>query len=181
MRRRSPTDRRGFTLVEVLVALVLAALVILGARGLLAGLSDSAARISRVARAADADANAERTLRALVGRLEIGTPDAGLFTGDVRSAAFTSWCDTRFGWQERCRVTLTADSAGEMRSLVARLSTGERLVLRRAVRELSFRYLADAATGGAWTQRWGAGLTAPVAIGVVVDGDTLIVRVGERG
>ena len=42
-------------------------------------------------------------------------------------------------------------------------------------------YLRDAAEGGAWVTSWGASVTAPQALGIVVDGDTTIVRVGERG
>ena len=35
--------------------------------------------------------------------------------------------------------------------------------------------------GGQWFRVWGYGTTAPLAVGVITDADTLIVRIGERG
>jgi prepilin-type N-terminal cleavage/methylation domain-containing protein len=176
--------RAGFTLLEVLVALGLATLVVVSARALLDGLGDAAARIALAARAGDADANAERLLRALASRIEVGTLEAGSFGGTDRAAEFTSWCETPSGWQERCRVNLRVEARDGRPALVTRLSTGEVITIRGASSEsvgASLRYLTDPAAGGVWIREWGTGLAAPVAIGVLLGPDTLIVRVGERG
>jgi prepilin-type N-terminal cleavage/methylation domain-containing protein len=186
VRRR---DRMGFTLIEVVVALALGGLILLGARRMLEQLADEAYRITRDAAAADADANGERVLRALAGRLEVGTGDAGPFAGEPAATRFTTWCEVPDGWLERCRVTLViAPAAGAPASapvLVAQIPGRAPLPLVRGVQADGLRYLVTAAHGGEWFRSWGEGITAPVALGVIrVRGevrDTLIVRIGERG
>lgn len=178
--RRSAV-RSGFTLVEVLVALAIAGTVVVTARMLLEQLADDAERLVAHAAANDADANAERMLRELALRLEVGTDDSRRFAGEERAARFTSWCEVPRGWQERCTVTLAIDAQGAEPILAASLSTGELLVLRRGFSTATLRYLGDAARGGTWFRSWGESITAPLAIGVVLDADTLILRIGERG
>ena len=188
MRRRSSVPaacttlgRRGFTLVEVMVALVVGAFVLASARAVLGELSDAERRTRAAARAADGDANARRALRALFDRVETGTDPAARFGGDERSARFRSWCDVPHGWVESCQVQLTIDTADGEPAVVAAISTGEVLVLRRNFEHAELLYLADPSGGGRWLTAWGTGLTAPVGVALVVDGDTTILRIGERG
>ena len=178
---RHSAGRDGFTLVEVLVALAIAGTVVVTARMLLEQLADDAERLVAHAATNDREANAERTLRELVLRLEVGTEDSRRFAGEERAARFTSWCDVPRGWQERCTVTLAIDTQGPEPVLVASLSTGELLVVRRDFSTAALRYLGDAARGGTWFRSWGESITAPLAIGVVLDADTVILRIGERG
>jgi prepilin-type N-terminal cleavage/methylation domain-containing protein len=173
--------RRGFTLVEVIVALVVGAVVMLSARALLEVLGAQATRVTALGRDADADANGERLLRALIGHVDVGTGERAPFGGDQRSVRFSSWCTVPRGWQERCNAMLVIDSTSRAMSVVARLSTGEVLVLLRGRRIEGFRYLVDASSGGRWFTRWDDGLLVPLAIGILVDADTMIVRIGERG
>jgi hypothetical protein len=42
-------------------------------------------------------------------------------------------------------------------------------------------YLADARDGGQWLRNWSTVLIAPLAIGAVIDADTLVLAIGERG
>ena len=180
-RLRHSGRRDGFTLVEVLVALVIAGSVVVTARMLLEQLADDADRLLAHTATNDTEANAHRTLRALVSNLEVGTDDARRFAGEERATRFTSWCDVPRGWQERCTVTLAIDSQGPAPVLVASLSTGELLEIRRGFSTATLRYLGDAARGGTWFRSWGESITAPLAIGVLIDADTLILRIGERG
>jgi prepilin-type N-terminal cleavage/methylation domain-containing protein len=173
--------RDGFTLFEILVALAIAGTVVVTARMLLERLADDAERLVAHAATNDTEANAERTLRELVSRLEVGTDDSRRFVGDERTTRFTSWCEVPRGWQERCTVTFAIDTEGPERVLAASLSTGELLVLRRGFSNATLRYLGDAARGGTWFRSWGESITAPLAIGIVLDADTLILRIGERG
>jgi hypothetical protein len=147
---------------------------------LLENLGAAADRIIRSTREIDRDANGERLLRSLVGQIEVGIQQE-TFGGDERAAEFTSWCRVARGWLERCRVTLTIDSAATAPQLVATLPDGARVVVRRARHTLRLRYLVDAREGGTWFVKWGDGLLAPRAIGVLADSDTVIVRIGERG
>jgi prepilin-type N-terminal cleavage/methylation domain-containing protein len=173
--------RRGFTLVELVVALAIAGGILVGARILLEELAADADALVAAAAEADAEANAERSLRELVVRLEVGTDDARRFSGDERAARFTSWCDVPRGWLERCTVILAVDREGTEPVLAAMQSTGDVLVLRRGFTSATLRYLGDAARGGTWFRSWGESITAPLAIGIVFDRDTLILRIGERG
>jgi len=180
-RRATARTTAGFTIIEIIVALSIGAVVVLGARSLLEGLAAQTSRVTATAREGDRDANGERLLRGLVGRLEIGTDSNRRFGGDEREVHFSTWCDVARGWQERCGVSLALEPTRAGVALVARLSTGESIVLREAARGEGLRYLADAGSGGRRFRRWGDGLTAPHAIGVLIDGDTTIVRIGERG
>jgi prepilin-type N-terminal cleavage/methylation domain-containing protein len=174
--------RNAFTLVELMVAIALSGVVLLGARALWESLAGSVDRL-RVQAAADArEANGERLLRSLVGRLEVGTDQSREFAGDERHTSFTTWCDVPAGWQERCAAELAIEpDSGPALRLVARLSTGETITLERGFYAGVMRYLNDPVGGGVWFRIWGHGITAPLAIGVITDGDTAIVRIGERG
>jgi prepilin-type N-terminal cleavage/methylation domain-containing protein len=189
MRRadRAVPLRRGFTLIELLIALTVGATVILAARQLVVQLGDTAQATVRAAARIDADANAERVLRALAARLEIGPAAVASLEGDDRQVRFSSWCDVPGGWQERCAVTLsvTADAASDSAgTLLVAQSTGEPLVIRSAVRGGTLAYLGSARDGGQWLRAWSTGSAVPLAIGVVLDmrdrRDTLIFRIGGR-
>lgn len=173
--------RHGFTLIELLIALVVAATIVLGARLMLEGVADDARRVTRLAQRTDHEANAERVLRSTVAAIDVGTTDVQQFRGDEHEARFTSWCARPGGWQERCTVTLTIAGESAARALVLTLPVGEPLRVRAGLKYGALRYLVDAHDGGRWLRSWDPGLVAPLAIGAVVEADTLILAIGERG
>ncbi len=173
---------RGFTLIELVVAIAIGGVVLLGARALWESLALSVDRLSGQARVADAQANGDRLLRSVLGRLEVGTDQSKEFAGDPGVVSFTTWCDVPAGWQERCDARLSIENASDSDlALVLRLSTGENVTLRRGIHVAALRYLNDPVASGVWFRVWGRGITAPLAVGVIADGDTAIVRIGERG
>ncbi|HEY7879187.1 MAG TPA: prepilin-type N-terminal cleavage/methylation domain-containing protein [Gemmatimonadaceae bacterium] len=179
------THRKGFTLVEVLVALVVGSVVLLMAERVLAALSDqSSAIVSRNAEW-DRESNGEGFLRALVGQLEIGAPGTIPFSGGPDTVRFSSWCEVPAGWLEHCTVTLAFRGRGNDQELVAAIDDRAVVSLERGIRNGGFRYLESAAAGGQWFQRWGTGITVPLGIGIVGRRgdkmDTMIVRIGTRG
>jgi len=180
---RFPAERAGFTLVEVMVALVVMGVVLVGARAMLGQIADDADRITAAASDADREANAEGLLRVILGRLEVSPmPGAEVrFEGEPHGMRFHTWCDVPDGWLERCEASLGFIQVEEESMLALRLSTGELVPLRRGFGAGELTYLRDAADGGTWVQRWGASITAPIAVGVVIDGDTTLVAIGERG
>lgn len=183
MRSRSAqgTRRGGFTLIEVIVAMTISAMILVGARSMLGEVGDDALRITLDAEIQDRDANAERSFRALVSRIELGTGSGSEFAGDPSRASFSTWCDVPAGWVERCRATISVEGAEGKLSIVARPSIGAPIVLRGGLRAGALRYLLSADGGGSWLTVWGAGITAPLAIGVIAGSDTLIVPIGDRG
>jgi prepilin-type N-terminal cleavage/methylation domain-containing protein len=181
MRRRKRGSASGFTLIEVMAALVVSAIVLLGARAMLGAVGDAAARVSAEGARLDTNANAEHALRAMVGNLDLGFANEAVFAGDARQVTFVSWCDKPSGWQERCKVAITIEKREGGDALVVRTARSEAIVVRDRVRSGSLRYLTSVYGGGEWIRTWGAGITAPLAIGIVLDADTLIVPIGERG
>ena len=155
--------------------------MLLGARALLGEVGDDAIRIAAHAESVDADANAERALRTLMFELELGSGEAQQFAGDPQRAVFSSWCDVPAGWQERCSVELTVEPRHVGSALVIHTSVSGPVVVRDRVTNASLRYLTTVSGGGEWIRVWGAGITAPLAIGIILDADTLIVPIGERG
>jgi prepilin-type N-terminal cleavage/methylation domain-containing protein len=174
-----PAERAGFTLVELLVALSIGAVVLVGARTLLDGLSWHAAATARVARELDGSANGEHVTRLVVGNVALAPALEPTFTGTPDESAFASWCPSARGGLEWCRVRLLVRQTGMEREVILSLSTGQEYTVRRGA-EARLRYLADAAEGGRWYAQWGALLSPPLAIGVLTESDTLLLRIGER-
>jgi prepilin-type N-terminal cleavage/methylation domain-containing protein len=187
-RMRSTSHRSAFTLLEIVVALALSGVVLLGGRLLFESLSAAAGDTIQAARQADQLANGDRLLRSLVGRLEVGTDHARHFGGDERSVHFTTWCDTPAGWLERCDAVIAIESYDASPALVVHLTPGEphgelgprTIVVATGFRNGALRYLNDPRAGGQWFVRWGEAISGPLALGIVLDGDTSIVRIGER-
>ena len=175
-RRRRIGMRAAFTLIEVMVAMTLGVGVVLGARMLAESLALETRAAATQARRVDADANAEHWLRNLVRN----TDAQEALQGDSASVAFASWCDTPLGWQERCPVRLAVQQTGEAARV--RVTTFDNSVVELPWRPAFARliYLANGASGGAWSQQWSDEISRPVGIGLVLDADTLILRVGRR-
>lgn len=171
----------GFTLLEVILALAIGGVVLVTARALVEELADQARRLARQTAVDDQRTNGERMLRALAGAVEVATPESGPFDGNADRVQFTTWCNAPAGWMERCAVTLAFVNVSGAPALVADLPTRGRVVLAQGFARGVFRYLMTAGAGGRWSARWGPGPRAPLALGVVLDTDTLIVRMGDRG
>jgi prepilin-type N-terminal cleavage/methylation domain-containing protein len=178
-----PSDARrgGFTLLEVVVALAITGLVILGARAVLSQLGTDAERIESAAAESDRAAIGDRLLRQSVARAEASQPGRARFVGDGRGARWVTWCEVPAGWLERCDATLGLVQRGDSAALVLTLSTGELVLVRRGFGRARMQYLLDPAEGGRWTPEWTSELSTPAAIGVEVDDSLLILPVGERG
>ncbi len=175
------SDRRGFTLIEVLVALLIGATIVLCGRLLLEGVSDDARRMTTFAQLSDHEENGQRLLRSTVMAIDVSAAGAEPFAGDERLARFTSWCARPGGWQERCVVTLAITGDTAAASLMLTLAEAAPFNIRSGFRHGELRYLMDARDGGHWLRSWETGLTAPLAIGAVLDADTLVLVIGERG
>jgi prepilin-type N-terminal cleavage/methylation domain-containing protein len=180
--RRGSGASRGFTLMEVTIALAISGVLLLTLRGLAEVLGMHGARTTHAANAQQDEANAERTLRLLVARMEMTTGDVP-FVGSDDEARFSSWCEVPRGWLESCVVRLRvrpkpASSRGV--EVEASLSTGERLVFAASTTG-HLRYLLSARDGGMWIPAWRSSVTLPGAIGVILERDTLVLRVSDRG
>lgn len=178
-------DRRrsvGFTLIEVIVALVIGGGAILLAASMLTATSDQTRFVGERVRAADASRGSERLLRRLVGQMTWSRSSEPAARGTSRSLRFVSWCDVPRGWQERCVVEVELPEAPDSSDgVTVRLSTGDDLTLLAGHRVTGLLYLGRVERGGLWNDRWTDGASLPPALGLIVDGDTLTMRIGERG
>ena len=178
--------RAGLTVLEVLVALLLSSLIIAGVHFLFNQIATSAATVERTNYTVSADRNSKRFLRELIGSAAVGIEGAydGWLSGNASEATFHSWCRTPSGWLAPCKATLLVSSADGHGVVLATLETRQQSVTYRIpalqpVRRLI--YLADAEDGGNWHTSWSRAAVHPIALGIVLEGDTLIIRIGERG
>ena len=84
-------ERQGFTVLELIVALTLTALVVSGARGMLVALQDGADLAASASVAADLRRNSSGLLRDLLARTESGGRSATGFEGGPTRLSISTW------------------------------------------------------------------------------------------
>ncbi len=189
---------RGFTLIEVTVALVIGALVIVLAHGLLTSVTDAAARGLAYAAATDRAANQRRWLVRTFAGAVVDSRFGWGFDGTNGTDAgverdrmtFTSIVRVATGTAER-RVTIGATASG---SLIAELrapraaseDVPDTLILATDLRGFGAEYLPNYGANTAWVMNWVSPASAPVAARLRLtqaDGrvDTLVLHIGARG
>ena len=176
---RGPAAPTGFTLIEVLVALTIAGVVVVGAHQIFAGVADGANAVASERRNLDRSSNARRWLKATFLSLE---PP---FEGRTDRVSFTSWQLSSGGWFEQQKIVLRRDG----RRLVA-MHSNAALELADNVTDLAFDYLLEPGADTRWVREWISPVSSPVAIRVRIAGcgmgdagcvDTLFFLVKERG
>jgi prepilin-type N-terminal cleavage/methylation domain-containing protein len=197
--------RRGFTLIEVMVALTLGSLVVLLAHRTFGVASDLGGRVAARRQAHDRAMNARRFLAQAFGSLEVGTARNTGFRGLEDEVAFTTWLVDETGASARKQVTIrldrNADETGPMAAseagtvrllaLVAPVEGGnalprDTLMLSPEVTRLALDYLLDFGADAAWVREWRSPVSAPLAVRLRVVGasgavDTLLFVIGPRG
>jgi prepilin-type N-terminal cleavage/methylation domain-containing protein len=170
---------RGMTLVEVILALVLAGLVLTDAARLMTGIADGAERSRRSASAMAQSAIPLRLLRLQLRNAEPTAEGDTLptFTGDTRSAAFVSTCSTPKGWVHRCQSHVTVDSARD--GWAVRLEfDGRSFTPIRHTAPTELRYLDHRGESHSLAESWNR-RSLPRAMAVLSVHDTLFLPVGE--
>jgi prepilin-type N-terminal cleavage/methylation domain-containing protein len=174
--------KRGFTLIEVMVAMVIGAMVVAAAAALLSSLENRAEAIARASARADRDANAERVLRGLLANLDLGRDSTSAFVGTATSARFRTWCDSPTGWLERCAAHLSIEQRGDAAALRLELTGPDptRIDLASGLHGARFRYLAIVDGVVTWRDTW-SHLVVPAAVVLIVERDTLLFPVWGSG
>lgn len=174
MKRRS-----GFTLVEVMVAVVVGSLVMFTAYRVFTGVAAGAKALVAAREDIDRSVNARRWLKAAFLSLE---PP---FEGRVDRAMFTSWQLSAEGWFEPHVVTLSQDGTHFVVE-----SGSQAFQLADSVVQVAFDYLLEPGADTKWVREWISPVSAPLAVRLRITGcgkrdagcvDTLFFLVKERG
>lgn len=174
------TQRRGFTLIEVLVAVAITGLVALLAHQLFGAVVDASRRIVAEREALDGERNARRYLRDAFLSLDVG--DSTGFEGHPDHVAFAAWQRTADGWQERRRIELSQDGA----VWLVVTSAGERVVLADSVTAVRLDYLLEPGAASPWVGEWISPVSAPLAVRMRITrwsgrADTTLYPIRSRG
>ena len=169
----------GFTLIEVMVAITIAAVVVVAAHKVFTGVADGAQAVATARQDLDRSANARRWMKATFLSLE---PP---FEGRRDRINFTSWQLSSGGWLEQSATTLQQDGlrlTGTSGTQTIRLADG--------VSGVTFDYLLEPGADTKWVAEWISPVSAPLAVRVRIAGcgkqdaacvDTLFFLIKERG
>jgi prepilin-type N-terminal cleavage/methylation domain-containing protein len=164
---------RGFTLIEVMVALALAGSVLLMGHAILSQIYADWQKLTAASVQMDRKVNGARFLRSLLNRVQsVGNP-LHQFSGHSTAVSFRSWCEAPAGWLEECEVTLSIAQTGGETMLAISTGNGEVILLPKEFGARRLIYLGDV-EHKVWLSRWSSGSILPIALGVVVSGDTVI-------
>jgi prepilin-type N-terminal cleavage/methylation domain-containing protein len=177
----SRTGRTGFTLVEVMVALVLTGMVAVLAHQIFGAVTDHTRRLRDARLVLDRRSNAHRFLQSAFLSLEVGIDSAGAFSGQRDRVNFSSWLPSADGWLERRTVKLGLDGD----RWIAISPPDSSVELARGVTALRFDYLLEPGAESTWVGEWESAVSAPLAVRVQVvwggRADTMLYLIKARG
>jgi prepilin-type N-terminal cleavage/methylation domain-containing protein len=172
---------RGFTLVEVLVAVMITGIVAILAYQLFGAAADQNRRLHEARSELDRSSNGYRFLAAAFLSVDVALDRAGPFLGHEQRVQFPAWIPTSDGWLERQTVTLYLEGD----RWIATASPEQTLELARGVTYLRFEYLLEPGSESKWVRGWESEVSAPLAVRIQVGrgehADTMLYLVKARG
>lgn len=173
--------RDGFTLIELILALMLTGGALLSATLLLDQLGDGAERITRDGAAMSRRANGARLINRLLADARPSDDSTDRFTGDDHTMRLWTLCDVPGGWREPCRAELAIDQRGDSSAIVARLAVGGTFTVRQQSGQRQFRYYDPTRSADSvWLGHWSSNVTLPLGVAIVGSGDTIVIPVSAR-
>ncbi len=170
------STRRGFTLIEVTIALVVGGMALSAAVALFTGLGERADQIRAAGARVDRDANAERLLRSLWTNLRPSDDSSPIVSGDSTVVEFSAWCESVEGWLRPCRARLAIDHDGRGSQFTLVLAAAATMTMKFWHRDHGLeriRYLRNAENGGHLVTNW-RDIVPPLAIVVIAGTDTVM-------
>lgn len=143
------TDRRGFSLLEVLVALTVSGVVLLTIHQLIVAMTNHLDDVRRSSRTLGAEMNARRWLRAAFASI-VSPSDSLPFVGVGGSLRFSTRTRRAGGWYENEQIHLDLQGS----DLVAQRSVSGRLTLASEVESVAIDYWLDGESGRPWLRVW---------------------------
>jgi prepilin-type N-terminal cleavage/methylation domain-containing protein len=173
----------GFSLLEIVVAIGIVAVVATMAGLVIHALGVGHATLTRATQAHDREMNGWRTLRALAGGAELRVSGEDQFQGSESAISIPTWCMSPGGWVERCLASVAiASDAGEgrVRVLPGKGAAFDVPLVTRGATPV-FRFIRTSHDRLDWAPRWSSTSTLPSAVAIVAGRDTIVLRIGERG
>jgi prepilin-type N-terminal cleavage/methylation domain-containing protein len=168
----------GFSLLEVLLALTISALVVTAAHRIFTGVVDATKDMNARRSELDREMNGHRWLTEALGALEVGV-DSASFLGRPDRVEFSSWQRTAAGWlrPEPMLLVMSGDTL--------RLQGKSSIAIVTSVSAVAFDYLLEPGADSRWVREWISPVSAPLAIRLRLERpqgvDTLLFLVGPRG
>lgn len=173
-------DRRGMTLVELIIALSLTGLTLAVAVGISqAALTVDERLANNVVRYEERIAG-EQLLAQLLTQTVAATNEPLLFSGTPDIVRFSSRCPSASGSTTSCEVRLRLVNEDHHSQLRAQWNGNQGATLVTLGSGARFRFLAADEDGERWHPSWGRNAAAPRALGVMAAADTFIYWVGPR-
>jgi prepilin-type N-terminal cleavage/methylation domain-containing protein len=180
------TSRRGFTLIEMMVALAVSGTVLAVGGALFGSVQDAGHRLREARLAADRRMNRVEWIREAFRTLQSGGDTLGSFSGGPDRVDFSARILTSRGRPELTAVTIVR-SGPDLRAI---LSGRDTLVLAEGVTQLRLAYLLEPGEQARWAREWRSPSTAPLAVRLRIERwdslarafrtDTLLFLIGER-
>jgi prepilin-type N-terminal cleavage/methylation domain-containing protein len=175
----SAASRRGFTLIEVLIALVIGSLVVLLTHQLFVSVIEGTQHLEIARNRLESERLGIRWLESAMLSVEAGGP-AGIFEGHPERMEFTTWLLQPGGWMEENQIELVVKD-----SILVACVHGEVLALRRDVQRAELDYLLEPGAESQWVREWVSPVSAPLAVRLRLTRgravDTLLLLIKGRG
>jgi hypothetical protein len=164
------------TLIELIAAIAIAGIVLLGAILLLDVVDDNSMRLRRdVSQSNDSVATAHLVAQ-LLSNASLGSDSMEGFAGSSRDLSFWTRCADPRGWNARCHSTLTLADARDGAVLRASARGANEQTLGRYRASAYFQYFD--VDHERWRASWNATATMPAALAIVSDRDSTIYSIG---
>lgn len=172
--------RFGTTLIELMAALALAGLVLVGSTAMFSTLRELDVRMAQRVTAREASRVGSRRLRdAVLMQTRPGTRSRGL-TGDATGARFDSRCIVAGGWLEQCAVDIQLVVREESTLVELRDGSGPWNVVLALGGIAQVRYLERGPSEDRWLSDWRSRVSQPIAVALVAGTDTMVFLGGSR-
>lgn len=174
-------ERRGFTIIEAMLALALGAIVLLNARLFVDQVERAGHRIQVTIADRDEQANGLRLARRLLANVFQPADSASRLRGTPVEADAASWCSSIGGTSARCRVSVWITRGAASSNLVLRDAMSNGLLIASLTGEARLLY-ADVASSGMRRieSEWVDRDELPRAILFASIRDTITFAVGSR-
>jgi hypothetical protein len=165
--------RLGFTVLEIVLALAISAVILLTVRSLAAEVTDVRNQLSFRVRDENERVNGIRIARRLVGNAIVTADSTSWFMGERDSAKFISSCDYPDGVSRRCEARFRTRALASSTELLVSTSASQTVRAASLSGDATLLFLDQENKIQQWRSSWPLGRRAPAAVAFATIQDTL--------